>query len=201
MSLLGMVVANKGLQLLYQAGSSYLQSENDAKVVVEQVIPVVSKALEAKTADKKGLGDMLKYLEGAGLQRFVENPDLIKTEEAKNAGLGVLSNLLGLSPTSGKMVGVLASRTGLSSSAVQSLLPIAASIVMGSLSKNVLQPDVKNKILDAVNRKPRFGFLSAFGGLFGGGSSGHIGKSVLGAMIASGVDHDEKWVQDAFSND
>lgn len=201
MSLLSILLAAQGGQLIRNLAQSNNSEETQVRTVVESILPVLSKALKDKTADKNGAESLLGFIKNNDIASLIDNPQLIGDQVLSTQGASILDFLVGQSDPQTKIVNLLASRTGFGGDIVGRLLPVVTSLALSGLSSQISLDDVSNR-LGRIQPPATSFFGRLFGSIFGGASrTEHVGNQVFGSVLESGVSGDEEWVVEAFTSD
>jgi len=113
--------------------------EKETRSAVEELIPALSRGLQKNTTENpKGMDELLEALRTGEHARYVERPDTLGAPETTDDGNSILGHIFGNKQTSREVASRAAERTGLSSTLLKKMLPVLASVVMGTLSKQVV---------------------------------------------------------------
>lgn len=115
------------------------------------LIPSLAEGVKNNTTDKNGLESLINAVGRGKHERYLENPGSIDPDEYIKDGNGILGHILGNKETSRKVAGQAAKKSGLSSSILKKLLPIAAGLFMASLSKNSRSKNMFGQQVDNNN--------------------------------------------------
>src|SRR3974377_2579353 len=115
------------------AGQFGVNSEQ-ATSVVSSLLPALAGGLKEKLAhgDTSGLSNLIG---GGSLTKFADNPSSLATPEALEQGKSLVSKIFGSGDLT-NVVSMVAEKAGVSNSVVSSMLPIAATLLGGLVSKN-----------------------------------------------------------------
>ena len=156
MNLLGMLLDNANSPALKQLASGFGLSEGDTKKVLNEMVPALSRGMRNNLSRQNGLEDLLGALTRGNHQRYIDRPEALATEEATREGNGILGHLLGSKDVSRRVASHAAGKTGVDEGLLKKMLPVIASMVLGSVSKQA-------------------GSQNLLGGLSSGSSSGSAG--------------------------
>lgn len=135
MGILDAVLGGQNGQLISQLAQSIGIDENDAKNVVSQLLPAVSKGIKSNIGSSDGLGGLMNALSSGDHQRYLDNPSALADSTAVDDGNNILGHIFGNKDVSRNVAGHAADATGVDSSIVKKILPLLATTVMGALSK------------------------------------------------------------------
>jgi hypothetical protein len=117
-----------------------------------------------------GLDSLMKALQTGGHERYVDQPDSLTDGQAVIDGNGILGHILGSKDVSRSVAEHASANTGLDSSLLKQMLPLVATMMMGSLSKQASG--------GGVNASGGIGDL--LGGLLDTGGDGSVVDDLLG---------------------
>jgi hypothetical protein len=132
--------------------------------VIGQLVPALAGGLQKNTQSADGLAGLVKALQGGGHQRYLDEPEALADSGAIDDGNGILGHLLGSKDVSRQVASQAASNTGIDAGIIKKMLPLVATLVMGSLSK---QTNAGSQLQEETGG----GLL---GGLLGGGEGGGL---------------------------
>jgi hypothetical protein len=98
-------------------------------------VPALASGLSKNASAPGGLDSLLGALTGGGHTRYVDDPSALQSADAVNDGNNILGHILGSKDASRAVASQAAAQTGLSEDVLKKLLPMAATLVMGSLAK------------------------------------------------------------------
>ncbi len=128
--------------LLGQANQSNIQDianrfgidESQAGQAISALLPQITQGIRQQAqADN---GDIMQALQSGQQQRFMDDDNArLYEDEAVEEGNSILGQIFGDKETSRQVASQAAEQTGLDSSSLKQMLPMVASMAMGSLSK------------------------------------------------------------------
>ena len=185
MDLLNMVLAaTKGDALGGLAKQNNISS-SQASDVLSQLLPELATKLQGNAQQDNGLESLLGALGKGNHQRYVDDPNTLTEPDSILDGNKILGHLLGSKDASRQVASQVASSTGVGSSIIKKLLPMAATMLMGAMSKGAQSNGMLDMLAGAVSGSGSSsggGLLgSVMGSLMGGGSS----KSDTGDLVGS----------------
>ena len=155
-----------------QLGQQFGLSEDMTQQAMAALIPALAAGLKSNASQPGGVEALLGALNKGTHSRYLDEPSLLGRPETRDDGNGILGHLLGSKEVSRSVASRASEKTGLDSQLLKQMLPIVATMVMGSLSKKSEEPDT----------------VSQLAGLFGGGQpqqSGGLG-GLLGGLLGGG---------------
>ncbi len=160
-------------QVEQQFGLDPSQTQN----AVRALLPALSAGLKSNAAQPGGLEALLGALSKGDHSRYLDQPDSLARPETVQDGNAILGKLLGSKDMSRAVASRAAQRTGLTDGLLKKMLPVVATMVMGSLSKQSQQPDMLQALMGAFGGSqqqqvaPQGGLGGLLGGLLGGGQT------------------------------
>ena len=172
MNLLEMILNAQGGAAAQQAGAQMGLNQTQTQSAISALLPAISSALKKNTQSPQGLGGLLQALQGGNHEQYLENPQAMAQPETVQDGNAILGHLFGSKDVSRAVAGQAAAKTGLGADVLKKLLPLVATMAMGSLSKQTRQPDMKSALAGLAMKQ-----------LLGGGNAPQ--SSGLGNMLGS----------------
>jgi len=144
------------------AGQFGVNSEQ-ATSVVSTLLPALAGGLKEKLAhgDTSGLSNLIS---GGSLTKFADNPSSLATPEALEQGKSLVSKIFGSEDLT-NVVSKVAEKAGVSSNIVTSILPVAATLLGGLLSKSSSAGGNLTDVIDQVAGAGHSGIVDAVKGL------------------------------------
>lgn len=156
MSILETIISNQGGAIVRQIATSYNIDPETAVNVLGKVVPGLSQQVRQKAEDDSGMETLLSLLQGGQQERYLDNEKELEKPEAIDDGNAILAQLLGNKDNSRAMAASVASEVGISDSIVKKILPQAAALVMGSMSKQTQSGGALENLFDMSNgARPR----------------------------------------------
>ena len=136
--------------VLEELGKKFGLDSNQVRSAMEWLTPALTRGLQRQATESSGLGDILRALETGNHEKYVEDPSYLGRPETAAEGNSILGHIFGSKEVSRNVADRASQETGIGSSVLQQLLPYAASLVMGALSKKMSpmtgnQPDSKTQ--------------------------------------------------------
>ena len=141
-----MLSAGDGGVVKQLAGQFGIDSEQ-ASSIVSTLLPALAGGLKERLGHGNTSG-LLDLIGGGNLTRFADNPSSLATPAALEQGKSLVSSIFGNADLT-HMVSTVAEKVGVSSSIVNSILPIAATLLGGLLSKST---SAGSSLTDAVDQ-------------------------------------------------
>ena len=169
-------------QIARQVGGS----PDQVRAAVRQLTPAVTRGIQRQAGSQDGLGALLEMLQSGGHQQNLGNPAAYGQASTINAGNDVLGQIFGSKEVSRQVAGRISEQSGLGPDLLKKLLPIVASLVMGSLARNAMgggQAQGGGGVGDILGSV--LGGQQAAPGGMGGGAGGGLGD-LLGSVLGGG---------------
>jgi hypothetical protein len=122
-----------------EAGRAAGLSPEQASSALSALVPQLAAGLQRNAAQPGGLESLIGALTGGGHTQYVDDTAALGRTETVSEGNSILGHILGSKDASRAVAAQAASQTGLDVNALKKLLPLAATLVMGSLSKQSAQ--------------------------------------------------------------
>lgn len=181
MNLLEMIMQAQGGASAQQAGTRLGLNQNQTQSAIAALLPAISSALKQNTGSPQGLAGLLGALQKGNHQQYIEKPELMGNAETVTEGNAILGHLFGSKEVSRAVAGRAAETTGIGPDILKKLLPMVATMAMGSLSQQTRQPSMQqqlaklamDKMMGGGQQQPQqaSGLSGLLGGLLGGGQA------------------------------
>lgn len=127
---------NKGM--LKELTDQFGLTDDQTRSALENLVPPLSRGLQKNTGNTPGLDELLDALESGNHGRYVESPDILRKTETRDDGNDILGHIFGNKEVSRKVANQASVTSGISSALLKKMLPVVATIVMGTMSKKIL---------------------------------------------------------------
>ncbi len=135
MSILETILKGNNGALLKQLADGAGINEGLAGAAVAKMLPALTGGLKQNTQQSGGLGSLLGALKRGNHARYIENPSEATAAGGIADGNAILGHLLGSKDRSRAVAQEAAEATGVDASALKKLLPMIATMAMGTLAK------------------------------------------------------------------
>lgn len=183
-NLLDMILQAQGGASAQQAGQSLGLDQSQTQSAIAALLPAISSALKMNTQQPQGLGGLLGALQNGNHSQYIEKPELMGRPETITDGNAILGHLFGSKDVSRAVAGHAAEKTGIGADLLKKLLPMVATMAMGSLSQQTAQPDMKSQLAQL-----------AIGQLMGGGAQKAGLGGLLGGLLGGGQRRQQQQAQ------
>ena len=137
---------------------------SDAQNMIGALAPSLMRSFQKQAESSGGLDALQSALSSGKHQRYVDEPDLMGSEDTRDDGNKILGHLFGSKDVSRNVAAQAAADTGIDADLIKKALPLVAGLAMGALSKK--------SNAGASDSSDLLGSL--VGDMLGGGSSGGI---------------------------
>lgn len=135
MNILDAILSAQGGGAAAEAGRTVGLSQDQTSAALSALVPALASGLSKNASLPGGLDSLVGALTGGGHARYVDDPSTLQTADAVDDGNNILGHILGSKDASRAVASQAAAQTGLGEDVLKKLLPIAATLVMGSLAK------------------------------------------------------------------
>ena len=175
MNILEAVMQAQGGNLVGQMAKNFNIDPNMAQGAIKHMLPALSKGVQNNVKKEGGLESLLGALSGGSHQKYVDNPSLLGAADTVSDGNKILGHILGSKDVSRNVAGHAAKQTGIDPGILKKMLPVLATVMMGSLSKKTQNAGLL----------PGAG---GGGGGLGGGLLGGLLKNLAGGQKSGALD-------------
>ena len=146
MNLLDMIMSAQGGATAQQAGSQLGLNQQQSQSAIAALLPAISSALKQNTSSPQGLAGLLGALQGGQHEQYLENPQMLGQQQTVTDGNAILGHLFGSKDVSRAVAGHAAQKTGIGADVLKKMLPLVATMAMGSLSKQTKAPTMQSAL-------------------------------------------------------
>jgi hypothetical protein len=150
-------------EIIQQVARQFGIEPAKATAALSALLPALASGLKEKL-ESGASPEITRMLSSGNLGQFVENPRNLGSPAALNQGRTLLAAIFGTEDTS-HLVSMVAEKVGLGSSVIASILPIAATLLGGFLSKDAAAGGNLPDTLDHIASAGHSGLLDAVRGL------------------------------------
>jgi hypothetical protein len=191
LNLLEMIMQAQGGKAAQNVGSQYGLDASQSQNAIAALLPAISSALKQNTQSPQGLQGLLGALQGGNHSQYIDKADIYAKPETVNEGNAILGHLFGSKEVSRAVAGHAAEKSGIGADVLKKMLPMVATMAMGSLSKQTQQqPSMASQLagLALGGGQKQSGLGGLLGGLLGGGArkataQHQQGMGLLGNML------------------
>jgi len=113
-------------------------SESQARDAVSSLAPSLSRGMQHRTKESAGLDSLINALGKGNHARYIDDPGVLGRQETIDDGNSILGHVFGSKDVSRNVAKHAAQETGLGSTLLKKMLPVVATMVMGTLGKKIL---------------------------------------------------------------
>ena len=135
MSILETILKSQGGDLVKQVAGSLNLDEGQAGAAISQLLPALTQGIKNNVAKPNGLESLLGALKGGNHSQYIEQPSKLAGLASITDGNAILGHLLGSKDVSRQVAADAAQKTGIDVGILKKMLPMVATMTMGSLSK------------------------------------------------------------------
>jgi hypothetical protein len=176
MNILDAILGAQGGGAAAQAGQAVGLSQEQTTAALAALVPALASGLQRNASLPGGLDSLVGALTSGGHARYVDDPSSLGSDDAVTDGNKILGHILGSKDASRAVASQAATQTGLGEDALKKLLPMAATMLMGSLSK---QQGGQGAVAGGV---PGAGLLGMLTPLLDANRDGSVVDDVLGQV-------------------
>lgn len=166
-NLLDMIMSAQGGNTAQQVGAQLGLDQNQSQSAIAALLPAISSALKQNTSNPQGLAGLLGALQNGNHEQYLENPQMLGQQQTVNDGNAILGHLFGSKDVSRAVAGHAAKKTGIGADVLKKMLPLVATMAMGSLSKQTRQPSMKSALAGLAMQHLMGGQKSGLGSILG----------------------------------
>lgn len=150
MNLIDLLGGSPNHAAINQLARQFGLSDQQIRDVIGQVAPVLGQGLARNTRASGGLDALIGALQNGGHRRYVDQPEIFSHADTIRDGNGILGHILGSKDLSRALAGRAGASTGIDPEIIKQLLPMIASLLMGSLSRQAATAPRGNQLSDVL---------------------------------------------------
>jgi hypothetical protein len=135
MNLFDTIMAAQGGGAVRRLGQDFGLNEEGTSSALQALLPALATGLRRNTQSEGGLESLLGALGSGRHERYLDDPDTLGQQETIQDGNGILGHILGNKDVSRQVARNAAAKTGIGEDVLKKMLPMVATLVMSSLSK------------------------------------------------------------------
>jgi hypothetical protein len=176
MNLLQAILNAQNGGVVRQLAQNFGLGEDQAVSALSNLVPALSQGLMQNSSSGDGLQSLLSALGSGNHQRYVEDLSTLDQQETIQDGNGILGHLLGSKDVSRQVARQASAQSGVGEDILKRMLPVVATMVMGSLSKQAPALGLHN-VLGGGETSGVLGMLSSF---LDANQDGSVAHDVMG---------------------
>lgn len=180
MNLIDILAQAQGGNAVRNMSRQFGLDDKQTRSALEQLAPMIAAGVRRNSQQGNGMVDLIGALQGGNHARHVDMDGDGIPDDMVNDGNNILGHIFGSKDVSRAVAAQAADSTGIGSGILKQMLPIIASMIMGSMSKKTQEPGMGDIIGDLL------------GGALGGTQSqnapggGMLGQ-ILGGLLKGGA--------------
>lgn len=198
LNLMEMLLGSEASGAREQLGGQLGLNQDQTNSALKALIPALSAGLQSNTQKPGGLEALLGALSKGSHDQYLDQPQRLREPESIMDGNAILGHLLGSKDMSRSVASAASQKTGISDQLLKMALPMIASMVMGSLSKQTKNPSVAEQLMGALGgtsqtqQSQSLGLNDLLGAVMGGGTTQQSQQSSggMGGMLGRLLDAD-----------
>jgi hypothetical protein len=135
MNILEAVLHAQGGAAASEAGRAVGLSSDQTSAALAALVPALAAGLQCNASQPGGLEALAGALTRGSHARYVEDPSVLRNQDVVSDGNAILGHILGSKDVSRAVATRASAQTGIGEDVLKKLLPLAATLVMGSLAK------------------------------------------------------------------
>ena len=135
MNILDAIISAQDGAAVREIGSQLGLGQDQTAAALSALVPALAAGVQRNVQSEAGLGSLISALSSGQHGQYIDNPASLVGQSAVAEGNGILGHLLGNKDVSREVATRAASQTGLSADVLKKMLPLAATLMMGALSK------------------------------------------------------------------
>ena len=139
MNLLETILNQQNGAAVRQIEDKFGLEPGQSRSALAALVPALAVGLQRNAQSAGGLQDLLGALATGGHEQYVEDPATLDMPETIEDGNGILSHVFGSKDVSRQVASRAAAQTGLRADLLKRMLPIVATLVMGTLARKTSQ--------------------------------------------------------------
>ena len=162
MNLIDLVMNTAGGGTVSQLARNFGLTEQQTQSAMASLIPALQQGLSRNTTQEGGLSSLIEALSSGNHQRYLEDQSILGSQENISDGNSILGHILGSKDVSRAVAAQASQQTGIGTEILKKMLPVIASLVMASLSKQgQAAPAAPTAREDAGGGLGNFGFITS----------------------------------------
>ena len=164
--------------MVRQVARQFGINENQANAAIRTLLPALTTGIRQNVSQPGGLESLLGALGSGNHERYLEDDSLVSRDETVREGNGILGHILGSKDVSRQVASRASEHTGIGSDVLKQMLPVVATMVMGSLSRKTNESGLRQ----AASQGQSQGLLGMLTPMLDQDGDGSIADDVMGMM-------------------
>jgi len=192
LNLMDMLMGAAGDGARAEMGAQLGLNQDQTSMAIKALLPALSAGLKSNAEQPGGIEALLGALSKGDHDQYLDQPQRLRQPQSTVDGNAILGHLLGSKDMSRSVASSASQKTGISDQLLKAALPMVASMVMGSLSKQTKDPNVSDHLMGAFGgqaQQKSSGLGGLLGAVMGGGSNPQSSGGMAG-MLGNLLDAD-----------
>ena len=142
MNILEMILNAQGGGAAAQIGNQFGLNAGQTQSALEALLPALAGAVSQNASAPGGLDALLGALQGGQHSRYVDDPATLGDPSTTEDGNNILGHIFGSKEVSREVASRASAQTGIGADILKKMLPVVATMVMGSLAKRASAGDM-----------------------------------------------------------
>jgi hypothetical protein len=134
MNMLDAILSAQNGAAVRQIGTQLGLGEGQTIAALGVLVPALAAGVRQNTRNSGGLDSLIAALSSGTHARYVDNPATLSDPATVADGNGILGHVFGSKEVSRGVAGQAAAQTGISADVLRRMLPLVATLVMGTLA-------------------------------------------------------------------
>lgn len=135
MDLIELLLQSGGKDSIGEIAGTVGLDKSKANDLIGAIAPALMTGLMRQSEPRGGLSNLEKALARGNHQRYIEQPELMRSDSTRKDGNKILGHIFGSKDVSRNVAAEAAGQTGLDVALIKKALPLIAGLAMGALSK------------------------------------------------------------------
>ena len=160
MDILQAILGAQGGGATQQLGEQFGLDQSQVTSALGALVPALAAGFQNNASSSQGLEGLTAALAGGRHQQYIDDASSLTSADTVADGNGILGHVFGSKDVSRQVASRAAAQTGIGQDVLKSMLPVVAAMMMGTMSKQMSQPQAASA---------GAGFGGTASGLGGGG--------------------------------
>ena len=140
MNMLDAILSAQNGAAVRQIGSQFGLREDQTTAALGALVPALAAGVQRNTRSAGGLDSLIAALSGGDHAKYVDNPATLNDPGTVADGNSILGHVFGSKEVSREVAGQAAARTGINADVLKRMLPLVATLMMGTLARQQAPP-------------------------------------------------------------
>jgi hypothetical protein len=140
MNMLDAILSAQNGAAVRQIGSQFGLGDDQTTSALGALVPALAAGFQRNAQSPGGLDSLIAALSSGGHAKYVDNPATLSDPATVADGNGILGHVFGSKEVSRQVAGQAAASTGINPDILKRMLPVVASMMMGTLARQPAAP-------------------------------------------------------------